>query len=110
VNVLTPENHFEEQPVPEITEVRHLRYEADGTRYEMMAFRVRPGDFSFGSMGTVTDGWLVVSHLYRKAYLFQPTGHLDEDYVAEKLLPKAHRSRADARNMTILLRKLIDRP
>jgi hypothetical protein len=96
-------------PVPKVLEVRHIRMETDGTRYEMMAFRLE-GEVSFGCLGAVTDGWLVIDHLNRKAYLFQPKGYLDEDYVYEKLCIAGHDlSSRDADNMTSLLRKLIGR-
>jgi len=98
---------FEELPTPKVLEVRHLRLEKDGTRYEMMAFRLE-GDVSFGAMGSVTDGWLVVSHLNRRAYLFRKDGFLDDRYVYEKLCSGTHPlSDKDAENMTQLLRKLL---
>lgn len=95
---------------PKVVEVRHMRLEKDGTRYEAMGFKLEnpSGDkVSFGSLGTVDNGgWLVVSHLYRKAYLFQPKGYLDPLYVAEKMNLTSY---IDAENLTELLRKLIDR-
>lgn len=94
---------------PEILEVRHLRLEKDGTRYEMMAFKLK-GEVSFGSLGTVVDGWLVIEHLRRRAYLFKQEGFLDVGYVYEKLCAGTHSlSQIDAENMTELLRKLINR-
>jgi len=100
---------FEELPTPKVLEVRHLKLEKDGTRYEMMAFRLE-GDVSFGALGNVTDGWLVVSHLHRRAYLFRHTGYIDTAYVFEKLCSGTHPlSQIDAENMTELLRKLLGR-
>jgi len=102
---------WKELTPPKVVEVRHLRLEKDGTRYEMMAFKLE-GEVSFGSLGSVdAGGWLVVSHLNRRAYLFQPEGFLDGRYVFEKLCRKTQGlSITDAKNMTELLRKLIDRP
>lgn len=97
---------YKELKAPEIVEVKRAELEADSTHYEMLAMKIK-GTFSMGTLGTVTDGWLVVSHLNRKAYLFQPKGYLDILYVTEKLEPW---SRTDAENMTKLLRQLINRP
>lgn len=101
---------IEKLDVPKVVEVRHLKLEKDGTKYEQLAFKIE-GDFYFGSLGCVSNGWLVIDHLNRRAYLFQPAGYLDEAYVYEKLCAKAYElSKKDAENITTLLRQLIDRP
>jgi len=38
-----------------------------------------------GRMGTVSDGWLVVSGNSGQAYLFQKDGYLVDDYIQEQL-------------------------
>jgi len=100
---------IEKLPTPEIVEARHFRLEKDGTRYEVMAIRLK-GKVSFGSLGTVTDGWLIIEGLNRRAYLLQPTGYLDEAYIYEKLCKQAYPlSWKDAENLTQLIREATDR-
>lgn len=96
---------IENAEIPEITEIQHKKMDKDGTIYQMMAFKI-PGVFSMGGLGSVEDGWLVVSHLKRRAYLFKERGELDPTYIGEKF----GGSSRDAENMTILLGELIGRP
>jgi len=75
---------FEELAVPEIKQIRHIRLEKDGTRYEVMAFKF-DDDVSFGCLGALQKGgWLVIEGLHRKAYLFHE-GYIDADYLWSKL-------------------------
>jgi hypothetical protein len=96
-------------PSPEVTEVKHFRLEKDGTRYEVMAFKLK-GTVTFASLGTATDGWLIITHPNRRAYLLQPTGYLDESYIYEKLCKQAYPlSWKDAENLTQLIRETTGR-
>ena len=97
-------------PTPKVSEIRHYRLEKDGTRYEVMAIRLE-GKVSFSSLGTVSNGgWLIIEGLNRRAYLFQPTGYLDEVYIYEKLCKQAHPlSWKDAENLTQLIREITGR-
>ena len=73
---------------PRITLRRRVRigeYEpGNGTRYTAVAVRWR-FDVVMGAMGYVDDGWLVVSGNSGKAYLFQHTGTLLDEYIQEHL-------------------------
>lgn len=56
----------------------------DGTKYDIWArriFSIR----SFGCLGSVMNGWMVVCALNGRAYLFQESGALATQYVAEHL-------------------------
>lgn len=98
---------IEDLPNPEIVKVRHLRYEKDGTRYEMLGLKVK-GSFSFGTLGAITNGWLVIDHLNRKAYLFTD-GYKEIGYIAEKLGdPHNPPSTTDLKNIQTLLHALIE--
>lgn len=56
----------------------------DGTKYDLWARRIFSID-SFGCLGSVTEGWMIVCALNGRAYLFQRLGVLDTEYVAEHL-------------------------
>ncbi|MEE9519418.1 MAG: hypothetical protein V3V93_04045 [bacterium] len=65
-------------------EARKALYEpGNGTAYSAVAMRYRLG--SCGGLGSVDDGWVVVSGLTCKAYLFQKDGGpLVDEYIKEK--------------------------
>ncbi len=56
----------------------------NGTRYTAVAVRWR-FDGLMGRMGCVEDGWLVVSGNSGKAYLFQHSGTLLDEYIQKHL-------------------------
>ena len=56
----------------------------DGTKYQLWGQRVEDID-SFGCLGSVERGWMVVCSLNARAYLFQGSGDLATEYVAEHL-------------------------
>lgn len=64
--------------------LREVVYEpGNGTSYRAVGVRVR-GALAVGELGSVEDGWLVALSPSRRAHLFQPTGFLAQEYVAEK--------------------------
>lgn len=94
-----------------VIETRHGRFgeyePGNGTRYTAMAIRV-VGKVSFGSLGSVTNGWLVVNGFNGKAYLFQASQvqPLADEYIQEKL----GGLEGDYPYFGDLVRKLLGRP
>jgi len=105
------QTQIEKLPTPEIVEARHFRLEKDGTRYEVMAIRLK-GKVSFASLGTLSNGgWLIIEGLNRRAYLLSAEGYLDEGYIYEKFCTQAYPlSWKDAENLTQLIKEAIDSP
>ncbi len=58
----------------------------NGTRYTAIAvpWKADP-NLSMGSLGSVTEGWLVVSGNQGRSALFQKHGTLTDNYIMEKL-------------------------
>lgn len=73
-------------------------YEADGTLYTAWVLHVT--DFSLQTLGSITDGYLVICGLTGKAYLLQRRGYLDIGYLMEKF---NLRTETDAKNFRTLL-------
>lgn len=58
----------------------------NGTRYTAIAYPWTADSYlMLGALGTVTDGWLVISGNSGRAALFQKYGTLVDDYIQEKL-------------------------
>ena len=57
----------------------------NGTRYTAIAVPISHDGAPIGVMGAVSDGWLVAYGISGRAHLFQPNGHLADDYLMEKL-------------------------
>lgn len=75
---------------PKITVERNYiigEYEpGNGTRYTAIAVPWTADPYlTMGSLGSVTDGWLVVSGNSGRAYLFQKYGTLTDEYIWEHL-------------------------
>ena len=85
------------------------RYEpGNGTAYEIIVTPV-VGASTYGVLGSVSRGWLIINGLNGKAYLFQKHGSIDRYYVAEKLFnPKS--SVTDIDHITALIGYVTNRP
>jgi hypothetical protein len=94
-----------EQKPPNITGIKVLHMEKDGTNYDLLALKFE-GSFCFGMLGCATDGWLVIEGLNRRTYLFnyRPS---DPCYVAEKLSGGHDLSQTDIDNIMMLLKEAI---
>ncbi len=58
----------------------------NGTRYTAIAVPwITNADLMMGTLGSVADGWLVVSGNQGRAALFQKYGTLVDHYIMEKL-------------------------
>ena len=66
--------------------VVHYEYcPGNGTRYEIAVSKLNSESVSFGSLGTVTDGWLVICGLTRKCYMLQDKKErVHENYIKDK--------------------------
>lgn len=66
--------------------VVHYEYcPGNGTRYEIAVSKLKLDSVSFSLLGAVTDGWLVICGLTRKAYMLQDKKDpLHESYIKEK--------------------------
>ncbi len=71
--------------LPKQREVRRVTYEpGNGTRYDLIAIKV--DDMTFGALGSISSGWLVINGLNTLSYLFHDDKQpLHPDYVQEKL-------------------------
>lgn len=89
-----------------ISEARTVRYESQPgncSRYVILATPVR--DVECGTLGSVSDGWLIVCGNGR-SYLFGVDGYLSTEYVQEKFGLRD----ADAEHVANLVRKATGRP
>jgi len=77
----------------------------NGTSYRAIAVRWRDAEYQ-QHLGTISDGWLVVSCNTGRAYLFQAHEPLADNYIREHLggLP------GDYPHFGNLIRRLINRP
>lgn len=89
-------------------QIRIGEYEpGNGTRYTTVAIPWHDHEsLIMGCLGTVSNGWLVVSGNTGKAYLFQREGFLLDTYIQEHL----GGSFGDYPHFGDLVRKLVDRP
>lgn len=70
---------------PEITETHNGLYgimHSDGNIYTAFALPVK--DFDLGTLGCVSDGYLVICGYNKRAYLLNRKGYLSIDYIMEK--------------------------
>jgi hypothetical protein len=106
--VLTKIPESDARTLPKVVKIqdgaRHGKYVRDGTVYEAIAIPW-DSDISFGNLGCVYHGWLVVTS-FGHCHLFARSGYLAEDYIIEHLGIK---STLDAQNITRLIRCLTGR-
>lgn len=87
------------------------KFVQDGYVYQAVAIRWRDHT-SFGDLGCVDEGWLVVlswngqAHLVKRSYLLRNTGYIDEEYIARHFDLKSEK---DIKNFTWLIRSLPER-
>ena len=85
---------------------QHTYCPGNGTKYELMSLHLDDGA-DFGVLGSVkANGRLIICGLTKQAYMFQPTGHLSEYYVAEKLGLKREE---DIKYVTEMIREITGR-
>lgn len=98
---------IEERPSPEIEAIKVLHMEKDSTNYDLLVIKIR-GSFGFGSVGYVTDGFLVVEGLNRRAYMFYDYP-FDAGYVGEKLSGGHKLSQKDIENVMLLMKEAMSK-
>jgi hypothetical protein len=96
------EGVIERRDPPQIVAVQNLHMEKDGTKYDLLVFKLK-GSFGFGMCGNVTDGFLVIEGLNRRAYLL-PTFIPDGGYIGEKFNGGNRLSTKDIENVLLLMR------
>jgi hypothetical protein len=98
---------IEERDPPQIEYVKVLHMEKDSTNYDVLVIKIK-GSFGLGSCGYVTDGFLVLEGLNRRAYMFYDYP-FDAGYVGEKLSGGHELSQKDIENILILMKDAMTR-
>ena len=68
-----------------VESIHEVSEPGNSTRYDVLGFRFNGRVYCTGSLGAVTDGWLVTLGNNGRSYLFHDKDHVPTWYIEEKL-------------------------